>query len=232
MGAGVQAGLVDRHQALEDVVMTDVCPFTLGTDVSIETSPGQFDSGHFQPIIERNTVIPVSRVVRNYTLQKGQKQVMISIYQGESPRVSDNVLLGTLNILVPHNKEEHEGFDIRFTYDVSGVLEVLVTILSTDKTQRLIIEGNPGALSQDEIDKRFKSLGKIKVHPRDKAENTAMIARLQKVYENQLGEIRKHVGFRLSEFEAVLAKQNDTDIEQLRTELNAWLTDIENMDVF
>lgn len=232
LGAAVQAGLVSRHAALEDVVMTDVCPFTLGTNVAIQTGPDTFEGGHFQPVIERNTVIPVSRVVRNSTIHKGQNEINLQIYQGEAPRVVDNVHLGTLKIPIPVNKKEQEDIDIRFTYDVSGVLEVLVTIISTGKTERLIIEGNPGSLSTDEIEKRFRSLEKIKVHPRNKAENTALIARLERAYENQLGDVRQYVGRRLTEFQTVLDRQNDTDIELVREDIGKWLEDIENMDVF
>lgn len=232
LGTAVQAGLVERHSALEDVVMTDVCPFTLGTDVTHEIRKGQYEAGHFQPIIERNTVIPASRVVRNYTMQPGQEQVQISIYQGESPRVVDNVRLGSLNVWVPKNKTENEAFDIRFTYDVSGVLEVLVTVVSTEKTQKLILEGNPGSISQAEIEKRFKDLEKIKIHPRDKSENAEIIARLKAAYENHLGETRKLMEYWLTEFEQVLAGQNDTDIAQAREKLSAELDKFDQMDIF
>lgn len=232
LGAAVQAGLVSRHAALEDIVMTDVCPFTLGTNVSVQVGPDIYEGGHFQPVIERNTVIPVSRVVRNSALQKGQKEINLSIYQGEAPRVVDNVLLGHLTVPIPVNKEAQEDIDIRFTYDVSGILEVLVTIISTDQTKRLIIEGNPGSLSSNEIEKRFQALENIKVHPRDTTENTVLIARLERAYENQLGDVRQMIGMRLTEFQAVLDRQNKTDIDIIRKEIGSWLEDIENMDVF
>lgn len=234
LGAAVQAGLVDRHAALEDVVMTDVSPFSLGTNVSVDLGNGQYDHGHFQPIIERNTVIPVSRVIRNSTLHPDQKEITLGIYQGESPRVSDNIFLGEMNIKVPPNKKKghHEEFDIRFTYDVSGVLEILVTTLSNDETKRMVIEGNPGSLSQEEISKRLKELDKLKIHPREKAENMALIARLKRAYENHLGDIRRQIDHNLTMFEATLAKQNDTDIEAARDKLSKWLDEIDNLDVF
>lgn len=232
LGTGVQAGLVARHAALEDVVMTDVCPFTLGTDISHEVSKGQYETGHFQPLIERNTVIPASRVVRNYTMRPGQEEVEIAIYQGESPRVIDNVKLGEIKVSVPKNKKENEAMDIRFTYDVSGVLEVLVTIVSTEKTQRLILEGNPGSISQADIAKRFKELEKIKIHPRDKSENAEIIARLKAAYENHLGETRQLMEYWLTEFEKVLAKQNETDITEARGTLTAELDKFDSLDIF
>jgi len=184
LGTGVQSGLLDRHEALEDIVMTDVCPFTLGTEVAKQIGPNQYESGYFQPIIERNTVIPASRVEPYSTLHENQTEVTLRIFQGESPRVEDNVPLGEINLKVPKEKGKTQDFEVRFTYDVSGVLEVLVTVLATGDTKQLILEGNPGSLSQAEIAKRLKELDKLKIHPRDVAENAAIVNRLKAAYES------------------------------------------------
>ncbi len=232
LGAGVQAGLVGKHKALDDVVMTDVCPFTLGTDTTVELGNGNFDPGHFQPVIERNTVIPVSRAASFSTLRPGQTNVEFKIYQGESPRVANNVFLGQLSIPVPKNTKSTEALDVRFTYDVSGVLEVLVKVLSTGKTHRLIIEGNPGALSQSEIDARFKALEKIKIHPREEAANAAFLARLATAYENHLGEARAHIAQMITAFEQTLERQNARDIEMIKKDMEPILEQYENSTVF
>jgi len=115
LGTGVQSGLLDRHEALEDIVMTDVCPFTLGTDVSKRVGPDQYEHGYFNPIIERNTVIPASRVESFSTLRPDQTEVVFSVYQGESPRVEDNVPLGEIKIKVPKEKGKTQSFEVRFT---------------------------------------------------------------------------------------------------------------------
>ena len=60
LGAAVQAGLKARHAALDDVIMTDVCPFTLGTTVTDRHGP---DGVAMSPIIERNSVVPISRAL-------------------------------------------------------------------------------------------------------------------------------------------------------------------------
>ena len=232
LGSAVQAGLVSKHKALDDVVMTDVCPFTLGTDVNVELGNGQYDPGHFQPIIERNTVIPVSRSSSFSTLKPGQTEVTFNIYQGEAPRVANNVFLGKINVPVPKNTKHTEALDVRFTYDVSGVLEVLVKVESTGKTHRLIIEGNPGALSQKEIDERFKKLEKIKIHPREDTKNAAFLARLAEAYENHLGDDRQHIAQMIIAFEQVLERQNKHDIEQVRSEIEPILLQYENATFF
>ncbi len=232
LGAAVQAGLVSKHKALDDVVMTDVCPFTLGTDVSVEIGKDQYEDGHFQPIIERNTVIPVSRSVINQALRLGQTHMEISIYQGEAPRVANNVFLGKLNFAIPKNTKQHEMIETRFTYDVSGVLEVLVTILSTGEVKRLVIEGNPGALSKEEIDARFKSLEKLKIHPRDDAVNVAFMARLAKAYENHLDEARAEIQQMIIAFEAALARQDKHEIAEVRKQIEPVLKAYEDRSVF
>jgi molecular chaperone HscC len=232
LGTGVQSGLLDRHEALEDIVMTDVCPFTLGTDVAKQLGPNQWEGGYFQPIIERNTVIPASRVEPYSTIHPNQTEVTIRIFQGESPRVEDNVPLGEINLKVPKIKDKTQDFQVRFTYDVSGVLEVLVTVNATGETKQLILEGNPGSLSQAEIEKRLKELEKLKIHPRDVAENAVVINRLKAAYENHLGDIRMDIENRLAQFEHTLSKQNDTDIKLNRKSITEFLDDLDRMDVF
>jgi len=232
LGTGVQTGLLDRHEALEDIVMTDVCPFTLGTEIAKQTGPKQWEAGYFQPIIERNTVIPASRVEPYSTLHPGQTEVTLRIYQGESPRVEDNIHLGEIYLKVPKEKGKTQDFQVRFTYDVSGVLEVLVTVVATGATKQLILEGNPGSLSQAEIAKRLKELEKLKIHPREVTENAAIINRLKAAYENHLGDVRRAIENKLVEFEAILAKQNVTDIKLVRTEVTEFLNDLDNLDVF
>ena len=139
---------------------------------------------------------------------------------------------GKVSVAVPRNNKEHEAIDIRFTYDVSGVLEVLVKVLSTEKTSRLIIEGNPGALSSAEIEKRFRELDKLKIHPRDEAVNAAFTARLAKAFENHLGDDRQHIQHLLSQFEATLARQNKQEITQAREEIEPILQSYESRNVF
>src|SRR5262249_39679962 len=73
LGAAVQAGLKARATALEDVVMTDVCPYTLGVAAvdNIETA----DRKYVSAIIERNAVVPISRTKVFSTLQNRQRRI-------------------------------------------------------------------------------------------------------------------------------------------------------------
>lgn len=227
-GAAVQAGLKCRDAALDDVVMTDVSPFTLGVEVSQEFRKGEFRDGYYLPIIERNSTVPISRVERLCTLHDQQSTLNLKIFQGESRRTVDNIPLGQIQVTVPLRPAGEESVDIRYTYDINGLLEVEVTVLSTQMTERLVIEGHPGVLTKEEIDARFEALAELKIHPQDKAENRALMARAQRLYEEHLGEVREAVGQYIDEFIRVLERQEPDGLDDFRARLAAVLDQIES----
>ncbi len=226
-GAAIQAGLKARDAALDEVVMTDVSPYTLGIEVVLGGGNQQQDPGHFLPIIERNTYIPVSRVKTVYTVHDEQQHIDVRIFQGESPLVKDNVFLGNLYVPVPLNKASQEHADIRFTYDINGILEAEVTIGSTNEKFTLVIEKNPGVLSQAEIQERLLTLSKMKVHPRDKMENQFLIACAERLYQELLGDSRLRIGEQLAIFRQTLETQDDPAIRRSRAEFKELLNSFE-----
>lgn len=233
LGAGVQAGLVARNAALNDIVMTDVCPFTLGYETSQQHAEhGPVENGLFAPLIERNTTIPVSRNHIIQPMRKGQTIISLNVYQGEAPYVRDNIKIGSYDVHIPANRKEYEQVDLRFTYDNSGVLEVISTVLSTGQESKLIIESNPGSLSQQEIAARFKELESIKIHPREEAANQALLSQLTAAYQNALGDKRQRIGILLSEFERALAGFDKRHIDTTRREIQEFLVALEGPGVF
>ena len=85
----MQAGLKSRDSALKEVVVTDVCPYSLGVGVARRLPGGGIEDGLFAPIIERGTVIPASREHRFSTMHNNQTVVEFGIYQGEARLVRD-----------------------------------------------------------------------------------------------------------------------------------------------
>ena len=104
------------------MVMVDVCPYSLGTNVTRDVG-GAARGGFFDPIIERNTVVPVSRESSYCTAHDHQTVVAIEVYQGEARLVQDNIPLGELKIAVPPHPAGEVEVTVRFTYDASGILE-------------------------------------------------------------------------------------------------------------
>jgi len=211
-GAAVRAGMQMRAAGLEELVMTDVCPFTLGIDTTTTMQDGTRLSGLFSPIIERNTVVPVSRVQRYTTISDNQTRITLGVYQGESRLVKDNLKLGKLIVHVPKLPAGEAKVDVRFTHDASGLLEVETVVEQTGATDRLVIEGQAGRLTPEEIEERLARLVKLKTAPRDEAENIALIARADRLYQQCLGAEREQIGVALAHFIAALEAQDSTGI--------------------
>jgi molecular chaperone HscC len=228
-GAAVRAGMAARGQGLDEMVMTDVAPFTLGIETSVSHGDGAASRihGQFLPIIERNTVIPVSRSQVVSTVDDNQRRMAVRIFQGESRLVKDNVRLGELDIARPPAPAGKENVEVRFTYDTSGLLEVDVTTLSTGRCDTMVIEGNPGVLAADEITKRLKELAKLKVHPRDDIANRTLLARAERLYEERLGDVRAMIGAAISRFSLAIERQKPDEIDQARGKLAEILDELD-----
>ncbi|HQT63489.1 MAG: molecular chaperone HscC [Acidocella sp. 20-57-95] len=218
-GAAVAAGLIGRSAGLEEIIMTDVAPFTMGINVSDRQPDGSRLTGVYMPIIERNTIIPASRVKPVFNVEDNQTAISLQVYQGEALMVKDNILLGKMSVRCPPAPEGKVQIDVRFTYDTSGLLEVEATVLNTGVTERLLIEGNPGSLSREEIEARLQNLTKLKLHPRDDAENAALMARGQRLYEQRLGHARSVIGDALTGFISALEAQAPERIRTTREHL-------------
>lgn len=232
LGAAVQVALKRRDQALDEMILTDVCPYTLGTSVLRRGSSGQTSSGHYFPIIERNTPIPVSRVERLYTAADNQKIISVDVYQGESPRVENNLFLGEMEFQIPQAPRGEESIDVRYTYDVNGILEVEVTTVSTGQKHQMIIEQNAGAMTKKQIEARLLELRSIKIHPHERTENRLLLARGERLYEEVLGDQRKFIAQCLKVFEDALYTQNEKVIEKAAQAFNEQLAEIEGWSYF
>jgi molecular chaperone HscC len=227
LGAAVQAGLKARDAALSEVVMTDVSPYSLGVEVSIQLDERSSSQGHFDPIIERNTAVPVSRVKQYIPRREGQSSVDLQIYQGEARMVRDNIHLGTLRVPLPRAPLADCAVDVRFTYDVNGLLQVEATVCKTQETVSLVIEGNPGLLTQVEIGERLRALADLKIHPRDKLENRTLLARAERLYEQFRGAEREWLGAQILRFEQLLATQDERRIAPGRRDFAELLDRVE-----
>ena len=228
LGAAIQAAMKDRNDAIREVILTDVCSFTLGTEVAVkERISGQYESGHFCPIIERNTVIPASRTERFYTIYDDQTKISIPVLQGESRFASNNLLLGRVELEVPKNKAGEEAIDITYTYDINSILEVEATVVSTQVMTRKIIKGEEVQMTDEEIEERFRELSFLKIHPRDQEENKLLLLKCERLYEESLGDKRMAIELELRKFEAALDTRDNGKIETAREELKEALKELD-----
>lgn len=229
LGAALTAAIKERKAELHEVVLTDVCPFSLGVEVAAYN--GLFrESGHYAPIIERNTVIPVSRTQRFFTMDDGQTTVRIAVLQGESRMARDNLLLGELTLPVPSNKAGAESVDVTFTYDVNSLLEVEVLVNSTGEKYQKIIQNGSRTLSDQEARERLKDLQFLKIPPREEEPNRLLLFRGEQLYQKTSGAVRQEVDRVMTQFEQILAQRDRRAIEKARQELTRALDQLEEME--
>lgn len=221
MGAAIQAALKRDDEAVDDMVVTDVAPFTLGISIA-QPIGGQRISGLFSPVLERGTVIPASRVERFSTLEDNQKEILIQVFQGEHSLCADNVFLGKylLNNL-PKGKAGQVDIDVRFTYDQNGILEVEMGVVGTDRKEHLVIEQRPGKLTPEQLAQARAEMEALKFHPRDTLPNRTALDRAEALFVELTGHDRQLVGSLMAQFRAALESQDAGLIDDARETLNA-----------
>ena len=227
LGAAIQGAMKERRESIREVILTDVCPFTLGTEVSIHTEGDRLESNHFCPILERNTVIPASRTEKFYTVYDHQTQVDIHILQGESRFASNNVSLGTISLTVPDNMAGEEEISVTYTYDVNALLEVEAKIKSTGETVTKLIKNQESDMTLEQMQARMKELSYLKIHPRDQEPNKVLLLRGERLYEEATGEFREQLEAVTRQFEYILDKQDPDRIAEARKDYEEALDWIE-----
>ena len=218
LGAAIQGAMKERKDSIKEVILTDVCPFTLGTEVVREWENHQYENGVFCPIIDRNTVIPASRTERLYTVRDNQDKIRINVLQGESRFAANNLSLGELLIDIPPAKAGEESVDVTYTYDINSILEVEVKVTSTEQVMKKVFLGRDVDMTPEEIEERLKTLSYLKIHPRDREENKYLLLRGERVYEESLGDDRLFVERAIRKFEKALDTYDQGLIEEAKDE--------------
>lgn len=219
LGAALEGAMKERVESIKEVILTDVCPFTMGTDVVVDTDMGFKEGGHYYPILERNTIIPASRTKTFYTVRDNQDKIEIRVLQGESRMADFNLELGTLEVDVPKAKAGKESVDVTYTYDINSILEVVVKVNSTGVSKKQIIKGQYTEMTDEEIEARFRELSYLKISPREWEENKLIMLKAERLYEELLGQDRQALELEINKFEGAMATQDKDVIDKARERL-------------
>ena len=216
-GVGIAVGMKERNKVFKERILTDVCPFTLGTEIV---------GRRFAPIIPRNTTVPTSRSEYFYTIEDYQSQVTVGIYQGESLNIDDNLFLGEFLLDVPQNLAGKEAINVRFTYDINGILEVEAKVVSTGvKKSKLIINGD---LSEEEKNEKIKMLEEIKIQSENKNKDKLLLERANRIYAEIVNtEIRNHISDYLENYKMVVATGDRIRIQKTKKNFSEFLDKID-----
>ena len=216
-GVGVAVGMKERNKMFKERILTDVCPFTLGTELV---------GKRFAPIIPRNTTVPTSKSEYFYTIDDYQDKVNVGIYQGESLNIDDNLFLGNFLIDVPRNIAGKEAINVRFTYDINGILEVEATVVSTGlKKSKLIVNGD---LSEEEKNEKIKMLEEIKIQSENKNKDKLLLERANRIYAEIVNtEIRNHISGYLKNYQMIVATGDRIRIQKAKESFSQFLDKID-----
>lgn len=145
LGAAIQAGVLKGD--LEDVVLLDVAPLSLG----IETLGGVMTK-----LIDRNTTIPTRKSQIFSTAEDNQSAVTIRVFQGEREMAQDNTLLGEFNLenIAPAPRGTPQ-IEVAFEIDANGIVHVSATDKGTGRQQKITIQSS-GGLSEEDIQRAVR----------------------------------------------------------------------------
>ncbi len=156
-GAALQAAALTvgaQNPAEFYSLLLDVVPRALGIAVA---------GGYAEPIIERNTPIPVERARRFLTSHDNQTHVVLQVCQGESRRFADNALLGTLTLEgIPARPRGEGEIDVAFMVDTDGILNVHARDMKTGlATQaRIQVVGAPESRGSSSVSPSAPAAGR------------------------------------------------------------------------
>ncbi len=204
LGVGLAAAIKERAGEIRDMVLSDICPFSLGMEL--------YD-GTFSPIIERNDTLPCSRSRLYSTARDFQDTMEFRIYQGESIMVRDNLLLGTLRLdCLPKLPAGEVSAVATFLYDINGILDIHVD--TQGKSVHKVIMNRKIGLSEEQLEERIKELKSMVMYPKGKERDRLLIERARRVYMESTGQARENLEQEIRRYESLLSCGKEKEIRQ------------------
>ena len=179
LGLGKYIGIKQRDENIKDVVVTDICPFSLSTSTYNEQNP---DLELSTVLIPKNSVLPTSKKMTLRTVHKGQTKVNISVFQGQAMYAKENLFLGQACIHVPRNMHDYESFDLIYSYDINSMLYVEAIVHSTQ--EHYIFRVSKGdVLEKVDASVRLDSIKEVSLALYQNNEVDAVLARIERIYQ-------------------------------------------------
>jgi molecular chaperone DnaK len=163
IGAAIQGAVITGE--VTDLLLLDVTPLSLG----VETLGGVFTK-----IIEKNTTIPTKKTQVFTTAADFQTAVTIHVLQGERAMATDNVSLGTFNLVdLPPAPRGVPQIEVTFDIDANGILNVTAKDLGTGKQAKITITAST-KLSKEEKERMVKEAEQFSDQDKKKREEAEL----------------------------------------------------------
>ena len=223
LGAGVYSGIKTKNQQLKDVVMTDICPFSLGVDCR-----DMNDDLVMSFIIDRNSMLPCSQIKSYYAIHQNQTEVEFRIYQGESIIPENNIYLGSMSITCPPTNTNEFIATCRMTYDINGILVIDVTNKEGVTVSKTLV-GNNVKLSEKEIATIKAKLDKLRFSDEVDEESQLLVSRAERVIEETLSYERDFLMNALTIFKLTMNKGNSVEKRKAKEDFKKLLDSLEGI---
>ena len=223
LGVGLCAGIKERAVELQDLVMTDVCPFSLGVATYNDAKD---KNPHMAFLIQRSSMLPASHQDNFYTLSNDQQKLRFEIYQGEGYYASDNLKLGELEVRVPPGMAGQQYATVTFTYDIDGILHVSARSSGGDYRERMILNFRfqPGDMALQQAHER---ISQIQLAAKGNQEDQLLLETAMRIYTQMTGNEREHVAGLIQYFDHIREKGDLIQMEKARREMRKQLAAIE-----
>lgn len=196
LGLGKYIGIKQRDENIKDVVVTDICPFSLSTSTYNKQNP---DLELSTVLIPKNSVLPTSKKMTLRTVHKGQTKVNISVFQGQAMYAKENLFLGQACIHVPRNMHDYESFDLIYSYDINSMLYVEAIVHST-KEHYIFRVSKGDVLEKVDASVRLDSIKEVSLALYQNNEVDALLARIERIYQEVDEETQDYLMRLHSEF--------------------------------
>ena len=235
-GLGKYIGIKQRDETIKNMVVTDICPFSLSTATYNELDPS---NSYAKVVIPRNTVLPASYTKQLAVVELGQREVTVEVYQGEAMYAKDNLLLGKTVIKVPKNRKVKECFNLTYSYDINSMLYVEVEIISSGQKQVLMI-GDGSVLQPVDNIKNLQTIKDISLKLNQEPQIDLLMERANRLYEELNDYNRDNLQQVIREFNLIIQGCNNNlrkkmlTIGQFEDILNQYEqhNSIDNLDIF
>ena len=208
LGLGKYIGIKQRDESIKDIVVTDICPFSLSTSTYNEQNP---DLELSTVLIPKNSVLPTSKKMTLRTVHKGQTKVNISVFQGQAMYAKENLFLGQAFIHVPRNMHDYESFDLIYSYDINSMLYVEAIVHST-KEHYIFRVSKGNVLEKVDASVRLDSIKEVSLALYQNNEVDALLARIERIYQEVDEETQEY----LMRLHADFTKDMDTLINNIQ----------------
>lgn len=224
-GVGTYVGIRMRQEDIRDMMMTDVCPFTLGTSVCWDKKD---ERAHILPILERNCPLPFSKTVILTTLSDYQSVMNIGIYQGEEYYADENVCLGEFRIMIRPKPAGIEKVTLTFSYDINGVLQVEAENSMNEKKQMLLT--NDG-LEKEEVEEKLKLFEQLKLPDQEEEEYQELLSHAMWLYEQLTGELRQRTAILIHQLQQTREEKRHRPYQAAKEMLLLFFEEIEKKEI-